>query len=172
MLIRDWSQQPPADAYDLYLWVDGVPGKSPDADHDNGIEPDSFRFGVVTFKSDNVGLSADDVSFGNAEAEPGDSAADARITTAALLPARNNRSSFLHQARLDFPYDFVQIVDIDFLHVIEHHGLTQIPERACRTKVSSLEGNPGVLNNGPESGIIRKKSRTSNRQAYQAGCCR
>ncbi|HUT13151.1 MAG TPA: type VI secretion system tube protein Hcp [Thermoguttaceae bacterium] len=34
-----------ADDYDLYLWIDGIPGESLDVDHSNWIDVDAFHFG-------------------------------------------------------------------------------------------------------------------------------
>ena len=65
-------------------------------------------------------------------------------STADQLRARNNPRGFLHQVRLDFSYDSVQVIDIDLLHVIEHHGVTQISDRAYRSKESPLGATSGA----------------------------
>ncbi|HUT13222.1 MAG TPA: hypothetical protein VMY42_22225, partial [Thermoguttaceae bacterium] len=60
----------------------------------------------VTVLADNLGLDADDVFyFGNAVAETGNAATDARVTTIDLLLTRNNPRSFLNPAQIDFAYD-------------------------------------------------------------------
>jgi len=61
----------------------------------------------VTVRAERLGLAEDDVFyFGNAVGETGNSAADARVTVADLLLARNNPRGFLDPAPIDCPYDF------------------------------------------------------------------
>ncbi|NQU24379.1 MAG: lamin tail domain-containing protein [Candidatus Nealsonbacteria bacterium] len=61
----------------------------------------------VTARATALGMLDNDVFyFGNAVAEAGDSSADARVTVADLLLARNNPRDFLHPAGANFPYDF------------------------------------------------------------------
>jgi len=61
----------------------------------------------VTVLAGNLNLAEDDVFyFGNAVAESGNSASDARVTTIDLLLARNNPRNFLDPAPIDFPYDY------------------------------------------------------------------
>ncbi|NQU20710.1 MAG: hypothetical protein HQ567_05455, partial [Candidatus Nealsonbacteria bacterium] len=50
--------------------------------------------------------TADVFYFGNAVAEAGNIASDARVTTAELLLARNNPRGFLNSVPIDFPYDY------------------------------------------------------------------
>ncbi|NQU21406.1 MAG: lamin tail domain-containing protein, partial [Candidatus Nealsonbacteria bacterium] len=61
----------------------------------------------VTVLSTNLGLPGDDVFYlGNTLAEAGDTPADAAVTMADLLLARNNPRDFVTPAPIDFPYDF------------------------------------------------------------------
>jgi len=61
----------------------------------------------VTVLAENLGLAENDVFyFGNAVGESGNSNADAHVSTADLLLARNNPRSFLAPPGVDFPYDF------------------------------------------------------------------
>jgi len=61
----------------------------------------------VTAKSASLGLAQDEVFyFGNVVAEAGNTDADARVTVADLLLARNNPRDFLSPAGIDFPYDY------------------------------------------------------------------
>ena len=65
------------------------------------------RWLQVTVLAENLGLSGDDLFyFGNAVAESGNSDADARVTIADLLLARNNPRNLLEPAAIDFLYDF------------------------------------------------------------------
>jgi len=61
----------------------------------------------VTVRAERLGLAEDDVFyFGNAVGETGNSAADARVSVADLLLARNNPRGLLDPAEIDCPYDF------------------------------------------------------------------
>ncbi len=73
-------------------WPDG-------AIHDTWLE--------VTVLSTNLVMVTDDVFyFGNSVAEAGNADADAEVTVADLLLARNNPRNFLSPAAVDFPYDY------------------------------------------------------------------
>jgi len=61
----------------------------------------------VTVLGENLGMAENDVFyFGNAVGESGNSAADAHVTVADLLLARNNPRGFLDAPGIDFSYDF------------------------------------------------------------------
>jgi len=72
---------------------------------DNAIE--NVWLEVTVLANAQTGLAEQCVFyFGNAVAETGNSAADARVTAADLLLARNNSRSVLNPAGIDDPYDF------------------------------------------------------------------
>ncbi|NQU21889.1 MAG: lamin tail domain-containing protein [Candidatus Nealsonbacteria bacterium] len=73
----------------------------------------------VTVKADSLGLAADDVFYvGNAVAETGNSAAQATVTTADLLLARNNPRGFPGLPDVTFPYDFDRDGQVDAVDVL------------------------------------------------------
>ncbi|HUT10601.1 MAG TPA: PA14 domain-containing protein [Thermoguttaceae bacterium] len=62
---------------------------------------------VTVLANEHTGLQQNDVFyFGNAVAESGNSAANARVTIEDLLLARNNPRNFLNPAPIDCPYDY------------------------------------------------------------------
>ena len=62
---------------------------------------------VVSVKADGLGLVDDDVFyFGNVVAEAGNLDANAEVTVADLLLARNNPQCFFNPVGIDFPYDY------------------------------------------------------------------
>jgi len=62
--------------------------------------------------------TADVFYFGNAVAETGNSPADARVTTADLLLARNNPRDFTAPATVEFPYDFDRDSEVNATDVL------------------------------------------------------
>jgi len=73
----------------------------------------------VTVKGDNLGLAEDDVFYlGNAVAESGNSAGDARVSVADLLLARSNPRGFLLPAEIDSLYDYNRDARVDATDVL------------------------------------------------------
>ncbi|MBN2474704.1 MAG: hypothetical protein JXB62_08850, partial [Pirellulales bacterium] len=71
---------------------------------DNAIQKQWLQ--VTVLATVNTGLEADDVFyFGNAVAEAGNSATDAKVNATDMLLTRNNPRTFLSPAAIDFPYD-------------------------------------------------------------------
>ncbi|NQU21078.1 MAG: proprotein convertase P-domain-containing protein, partial [Candidatus Nealsonbacteria bacterium] len=73
----------------------------------------------VTVNAANLGLPSNDVFyFGNAVAEAGDSHADAKVTAADLLLARNNPRGLGTAAEVDFRYDYNRDAAVDATDVL------------------------------------------------------
>ena len=73
----------------------------------------------ITVLSEGLSLASDDVFyFGNAVAEAGNSASDARITTTDLLLARNNPRTFLNPAGVTYNFDYDRDQRVDARDVL------------------------------------------------------
>jgi len=74
---------------------------------------------VTVLANDLTGLEEEDIFyFGNAVAEAGNSAVNARVTVTDLLLARNNPRSFLDPAGIDYPYDYNRDQRVDTTDVL------------------------------------------------------
>ncbi len=150
---------------------------------DNAIENQWLQ--VTLRAGGKLGLAADDVFyFGNAVAESGNSAADAKVNAYDMLGARDNQRNFLNPAPIDFKFDFDrdQLVDAtDMLlarshqtHFLNALNLITVPSTAkdavpsaAKDAVPARQGDASLPDAFARSSPDRKTSRGSLSWLYE-----